>query len=64
MVNTEYRINFKVEGGDAALVSGSSNELALDIAKRAGVVIDAPCGGNGTCGKSRIKLLSEIKPQA
>lgn len=58
MGNTEYRINFKVEGGDPVSVTGSSNESALDIAKRAGVVIDAPCGGNGTCGKCRIKLLS------
>ncbi|MDR2444334.1 MAG: ASKHA domain-containing protein [Spirochaetaceae bacterium] len=58
MGNTEYRINFKVEGGDPVLVTGLSNESALDIAKRAGVVIDAPCGGNGTCGKCRIKLLS------
>jgi uncharacterized 2Fe-2S/4Fe-4S cluster protein (DUF4445 family) len=58
MGNAEYRINFKVEGGDPVLVTGSSGESALDIAKRAGVVIDAPCGGNGTCGKCRIKLLS------
>ncbi|MDR2795738.1 MAG: ASKHA domain-containing protein [Spirochaetaceae bacterium] len=58
MGKSEYTINFKVEGGDPVSVTGLSNETALDIAKRAGVVIDAPCGGNGTCGKCRIKLVS------
>jgi uncharacterized 2Fe-2S/4Fe-4S cluster protein (DUF4445 family) len=58
MGNSNYTINFKIEGGDPVSVTGYSNESVLDIAKRAGVVIDAPCGGNGTCGKCRIKLLS------
>jgi uncharacterized 2Fe-2S/4Fe-4S cluster protein (DUF4445 family) len=58
MGNSEYKVNFRIEGGDPVSVTGSSNESVLDIAKRAGVVIDAPCGGNGTCGKCRIKLLS------
>ena len=30
----------------------------LDAARRAGVEIDAPCGGKGTCGKS-IRALSQ-----
>ncbi|MDR1149645.1 MAG: ASKHA domain-containing protein [Spirochaetaceae bacterium] len=58
MGNSNYTINFKIEGGDPVSVTGYSTESVLDIAKRAGVVIDAPCGGNGTCGKCRIKLLS------
>ncbi|MDR2803668.1 MAG: ASKHA domain-containing protein [Treponema sp.] len=58
MEKSRYSINFKIEGGDSVSVTGLSNETALDIARRAGVVIDAPCGGNGTCGKCRIKLLS------
>ena len=28
----------------------------LDAAKQAGVLIDAPCGGNGTCGKCNVLL--------
>lgn len=30
--------------------------LLLDAAKSAGVYIDAPCGGNGTCGKCSVLL--------
>ena len=28
----------------------------LDAAKQAGVLIDAPCGGNDTCGKCNVLL--------
>ncbi|MDR2659743.1 MAG: ASKHA domain-containing protein [Spirochaetaceae bacterium] len=55
---SNYTLNFKIEGGDPVSVKCLSNETILDTAKRAGVVIDAPCGGNGTCGKCRIKILS------
>ncbi|MDR2097633.1 MAG: ASKHA domain-containing protein [Spirochaetaceae bacterium] len=58
MENSDKKINFSIEGGDPVSVTGSANESVLDIARRAGVVIDAPCGGNGTCGKCRIKLLA------
>ncbi len=30
--------------------------LLIEAAKRAGVFIDAPCGGNGTCGKCAVQL--------
>jgi uncharacterized 2Fe-2S/4Fe-4S cluster protein (DUF4445 family) len=58
MGNSGFAINFKIEGGDPVSITGYSNETVLDTAKRAGVVIDAPCGGNGTCGKCKIKVLS------
>ncbi|MDR1597014.1 MAG: ASKHA domain-containing protein, partial [Treponema sp.] len=32
-------------------------ETLLETARKAGVDIDAPCSGNGTCGKCRVKLL-------
>lgn len=51
-------IKFTIEGGDAVTVEARERESVLDAAKRAGVVIDAPCGGNGTCGKCRVKLAS------
>lgn len=31
----------------------------LDAARRAGITIDAPCDGSGTCGKCRVKLRAE-----
>ncbi|MDR1256676.1 MAG: ASKHA domain-containing protein [Spirochaetaceae bacterium] len=54
----DFTIKFKIEGGDPVAVAGHSNETALEAARRAGVVIDTPCGGNGTCGKCRVRLLS------
>lgn len=32
-------------------------ETALDAARNAGVRLENPCGGNGTCGKCRIRVL-------
>ncbi len=29
----------------------------MDVARRNGIAIDAPCAGNGSCGKCKIKLL-------
>ena len=37
-------------------ISVPSGTLLLDAAKSAGVYIDAPCGGNGTCGKCSVLL--------
>ena len=36
----------------------SAGENLLDLAQRVGVAIDAPCSGNGTCGKCRVRLQS------
>ena len=30
----------------------------MELAQREGVEIDAPCSGNGTCGKCRVRLIS------
>jgi uncharacterized 2Fe-2S/4Fe-4S cluster protein (DUF4445 family) len=35
-----------------------SNTELLDAARQAGVEIDAPCGGKGTCGKCRVRILA------
>jgi uncharacterized 2Fe-2S/4Fe-4S cluster protein (DUF4445 family) len=53
----EYRIIFRVEGGGDAPVVAFRGESLLEAARRAGIPIDAPCSGNGTCGKCRVKLL-------
>ncbi|GMO15076.1 MAG: corrinoid activation/regeneration protein AcsV [Termitinemataceae bacterium] len=50
-------VKFIIEGGEPVVAQTRDRETILDAAKRSGVVIDAPCGGNGTCGKCRIKLL-------
>lgn len=52
------RISFHIEGGGATVVFASPGENLLDLARKANVVIDAPCSGNASCGKCRIRLLS------
>ena len=51
------QVYFVVEGGGAVFASASEGETLLETARKAGVDIDAPCSGNGTCGKCRVKIL-------
>jgi len=39
-------------------VNAEPDSFLLDAAKEAGVAIDAPCGGKGTCGKCIVKIIS------
>ena len=52
----KHRVLFKLESGPEFTVFVSSGESLLDAAKRAGLALDAPCGGKGTCGKCRVKV--------
>jgi uncharacterized 2Fe-2S/4Fe-4S cluster protein (DUF4445 family) len=52
-----YRVLFKAGGSPDAEAAVSRGESLLDAAKKAGIPIDAPCAGNGTCGKCRVKVL-------
>ena len=52
-----YTITFSVEGGDDLRVAAAFGANILEVAREAGISIDAPCGGAGTCGKCRLKLL-------
>ncbi|MDR2663127.1 MAG: 2Fe-2S iron-sulfur cluster binding domain-containing protein, partial [Treponema sp.] len=54
MADKTFKVTFKIEGGGESTAHTSSGESLLDAARRANVAIDAPCGGNGTCGKCRI----------
>lgn len=40
-------------------INAKPGENILDAARRAGVVLESPCNGNGTCGKCKVKL---VKP--
>ncbi|SFB01801.1 Uncharacterized 2Fe-2 and 4Fe-4S clusters-containing protein, contains DUF4445 domain [Acetitomaculum ruminis DSM 5522] len=51
------KITFKFENGDVNEVFANEGEQILDLAKKANVVIDAPCSGNVSCGKCKVKLL-------
>ncbi len=36
----------------------ASGENLLEVARKANIPIDAPCSGNGSCGKCRVRLLA------
>ncbi len=43
---------------DTKIVNVHSGENMLDVIRSAGIHIDAPCNGNGTCGKCKVKIVS------
>lgn len=51
------RVVFQIEGANPLEIACSMGENLLELARRANVAIDAPCSGNGSCGKCRMKLL-------
>ena len=53
-----FTIKFIIEGGDPVVISANAGEKLLDVARKANVAIDAPCSGNGVCGKCRVRLAS------
>ena len=54
----DYRITFKLESGGDHKASAAFGDNILELAMKAGVDIDAPCSGAGTCGKCRLRLIS------
>ena len=53
-----YTVTFKISGSAPVTIDANLGENLLDLARKANVAIDAPCSGNGSCGKCRVKLLS------
>ena len=53
-----YKVTFRFEDGEKVVTYGQEGEKLLDLAKLSNVAIDAPCGGNGSCGKCRVKLVN------
>ena len=51
------KIIFRIEGGEDVTIFAADGESLLALARKANVAIDAPCSGNGSCGKCRLKLL-------
>ncbi len=51
------KVIFQIEGGNSVEITCSAGDNLLELARRANVAIDAPCSGNGSCGKCRVKLL-------
>ena len=55
-----FTVTFKIQNGSDVKLQAEAGENLLELAVRAGVAIDAPCAGKGTCGKCRVKLLSGL----
>jgi len=51
------KVTFQIEGASPVTIECNSGDNLLELARRANVAIDAPCSGNGSCGKCRVKLL-------
>ena len=51
-------VTFQIEGASPVVIEGNPGDNLLELARRANVAIDAPCSGNGSCGKCRVQLLS------
>ena len=51
------RVTFQIEGGSPVRIECNAGDNLLEVARRANVAIDAPCSGNGSCGKCRVKLV-------
>ena len=51
------KVIFQIEGAAAVTIDCNPGDNLLEAARRANVAIDAPCSGNGSCGKCRVQLL-------
>ncbi len=51
------KVVFQIEGAGTVEITCNPGDNLLELARRANVAIDAPCSGNGSCGKCRVKLV-------
>ena len=51
------KVTFQIEGATPVVIECNAGDNLLELARRANVAIDAPCSGNGSCGKCRVKLV-------
>lgn len=61
MSTGSFRIVFQPSGRTTTTPAGTS---LLDAAASVGLVPRAPCGGKGTCGKCRVRILRGLDPAA
>ena len=51
------KVTFQIEGAAPVMMECNAGDNLLELARRGNVAIDAPCSGNGSCGKCRVKLV-------
>ena len=52
-----YKVTFQFDHGDPVVTYATEGERLLEVAQKSNVAIDAPCSGNASCGKCRVKLI-------
>lgn len=53
-----FKVTFSFEDGSVVEAYANAGDNLLEVARGANVAIDAPCSGNGACGKCRVQLKS------
>lgn len=53
-----YKVTFQFDQGEPVVTYATEGERLLEVAQKSNVAIDAPCSGNASCGKCRVKLVS------
>ena len=53
-----FKVTFKFENSEDVSVFAAFGENLLEVARKTNVAIDAPCSGNASCGKCKVKLIS------
>ena len=54
---SNMKVTFQIEGANPVQIECNAGDNLLELARRANVAIDAPCSGNGSCGKCKVKLV-------
>ena len=52
-----FEVIFQFENGGEIRIEAHVGDNLLELARGANVAIDAPCSGNGSCGKCRVKII-------
>ena len=60
MTRETFRVTFQPEGRSVFVLRGTK---LVEAAGQAGIILNQPCGGEGTCGKCRVEVL-ENAPEA
>lgn len=53
-----FTIIFRIENANEVKVLAEAGDNILELMQKNGVQIDAPCSGNGTCGKCRVRVIA------
>ena len=59
MQHEEMKVTFEPSGRNVFVLPGTP---LLEAAGRAGIILQTPCGGQGTCGKCKVQIVSEPEP--